>query len=228
MQLTPPRSDVATDFNITYDLAAYGSNSPIQLSYPTYQYPGTSTSSTGTPCNLVELTRSTEIQYQGMVQAGVTPQKEGGLNGYGLFWFPGALDPVNVRRSYAVNGYYTPVASRTNLEVLTGYRVNQVQFDTSKRATGVTVQQRGTPDGQNVKVLKANAEIVLTAGWLHTPQILQRSGVGPTSVLSRANIPVVVDLPGVGSNLQDHPSASSSFRCKSSVYLLWLLEADDI
>lgn len=42
MQLTPPRSDIAQDFNITYDLSAYGTNSPIQLSFPTYQYPGTS------------------------------------------------------------------------------------------------------------------------------------------------------------------------------------------
>lgn len=42
MQLTPPRADIAADFNITYDLSAYGTSSPIQLSYPTYQYPGTS------------------------------------------------------------------------------------------------------------------------------------------------------------------------------------------
>lgn len=199
MQLTPPRSDVAQDFNITYDLSAYGANSPIQLSYPTYQYPGT------------------KIQYQGMVQAGVSPQREGGLNGYGLFWYPGALDPVNVRRSYAVNGYYQPVSSRSNLEVLTGYRVNEVQFDSSKRATGVTIQQRGTPDGQNVKVISAGSEIVLTAGYLHTPQILQRSGVGPAALLQRANIPVVVDLPGVGSNFQDHASASASFRFSTDV-----------
>ncbi|KZV79533.1 FAD/NAD(P)-binding domain-containing protein [Exidia glandulosa HHB12029] len=194
MQLTPPRSDIASDFNITYDLSAYGSNSPIQLSYPTYQYPGT------------------KIQYQGIIQAGVAPQKEGGLNGYGLFWYPGALDPVKVQRSYAVNGYYTPVASRSNLQLLTGYRVNEVQFDSSKRATGVTIQARGTPDGQNVQVVGATTEVVLTAGYLHTPQILQRSGVGAASLLQRANIPVVVDLPGVGSNFQDHASASASWR----------------
>lgn len=149
-----------------------------------------------------------------MVQAGVQPQVEGGLNGYGLFWYPGALDPVNVQRSYAVNGYYTPVSSRTNLELLTGYRVNEVQFNSAKHATGVTIQQRGTTDGQGVKVISANSEIILTAGYLHTPQILQRSGVGPASLLQTANIPVVVDLPGVGSNFQDHASSSASWSCE--------------
>lgn len=149
-----------------------------------------------------------------MIQAGVTPQREGALNGYGLFWYPGALDPVKVQRSYAVNGYYTPVSSRTNLELLTGYRVNEVQFNSAKRATGVTLQARGTPDGQNVKVIGANSEIVLTAGYLHTPQILQRSGVGAAGILNQASIPLVVDLPGVGTNFQDHASASASYRCK--------------
>lgn len=136
---------------------------------------------------------------------------------YQLFWFPGALDPVTVKRSYAVSGYYTPVASRSNLQLLTGYRVNEVQFDSTKRATGVTIQARGTPDGQNVQVVKANTEIILTAGYLHTPQILQRSGVGPASLLQRANIPVVVDLPGVGSNFQDHAVASASWGCTSTL-----------
>lgn len=149
-----------------------------------------------------------------MIQAGVPLQVEGGLNGYGLFWYPGALDPVNVRRSYAVNGYYTPASSRSNLELLTGTRVNEVKFDASKRATGVTIQARGTPDGQNVQTINANQEIVLTAGYLHTPQILQRSGIGPAALLNSANIPVLVDLPGVGSNFQDHASASASFRCE--------------
>src|SRR6188768_3152459 len=112
-----------------------------------------------------------------MIQAGVAPQREGGLDGYGLFWFPGALDPVKVQRTYAVNEYYSPIASRSNLYLLTNYRVNEVVFNSAKRATGVTIQQRGTGDGVGVQTITARQEIVLTAGYLHTPQILQRSGI---------------------------------------------------
>lgn len=98
--------------------------------------------------------------------------------------------------------------------------MNEVLFNSAKRATGVTIQARGTTDGQNVQTIGANAEIVLTAGYLHTPQILQRSGVGPASLLQRANIPVVVDLPGVGSNFQvwstAHPASSPSLTLEFS------------
>lgn len=132
---------------------------------------------------------------------------------YGLFWFPNAFIAKTVKRSYAVNGYYNPVSSRQNLHLLTGTRVNEILFNPSKRATGVTFQSRGTPDGEGVKVVKASKEIVLTAGFMHTPHILQRSGVGPADLLHRANISVLVDLPGVGSNFQDHPAGLPNFQC---------------
>jgi choline dehydrogenase-like flavoprotein len=76
------------------------------------------------------------------------------------------------------------------------------------------MQARGTPDGKNITVIKADKEVVLAAGGLHSPHILQRSGIGPASLLRQANISVIVDLPGVGSNLQDHPVISNSYNCK--------------
>lgn len=196
-QLDLPEPALAKDFNITYDLAAYGDkNSPIHVSYPTYQYPGI------------------KNQIQGMKELGIQPQKEGALNAHGLFWFPGALSAATVTRSYAVSGYYRPVASRANLHLLTGHRVNEVVFDRNKRATGVTIQERGTPNGDPavVRTVRAKREIVLTAGFLHTPHVLQRSGVGPAALLKEAGIPVVVDLPGVGANLQDHPGFAHGWR----------------
>lgn len=200
--LTPPIPELQREFGITYDLTAYGKNSPVHLSFPTYQWP------------------AVKVQYQGMLQAGVKPQKEGALNAYGLFWFPGALDPVTVTRSYAVSGYYRPVTARKNLDLLTGARVNEITFDKSKRATGVTFQAR-TADGlgieDRVQTVKATREVVLTSGFLHTPQILQRSGLGPAELLRRAKIPVLVDLPGVGSNFQDHAVASTNFRFDTDV-----------
>jgi choline dehydrogenase-like flavoprotein len=76
------------------------------------------------------------------------------------------------------------------------------------------MQARGMPNGSNVTVIKADKEIVLAAGGLHSPQILQRSGIGPAPLLHQANISVIVDLPGVGSNLQDHPATNNSYNCK--------------
>ena len=100
------------------------------------------------------------------------------------------------------------------MNLLTGYRVNEVLFTAGKRADSVTIQARGTLNGATITNVKAAQEIILCSGWLHTPQILQRSGVGPSTLLTQAGIPVIVDLPGVGSNLQDHPAVGISYQCK--------------
>lgn len=116
-----------------------------------------------------------------------------------------------------MNGYWEPAAERTNLHLLTGYRVNRVLFDEDKRAESVVIQQRGAEDAEEITV-QAGSEIVVSAGAIHTPQVLQRSGVGPQALLEEAGIELVEDLPGVGSNLQDHAVASVGFRCKSSIF----------
>ena len=63
--------------------------------------------------------------------------------------------------------------------------------------------------------MKAKKEVILAAGTIHTPQILQLSGVGGAALLKQAGVPIKVDLPGVGSNFQDHGyTPGVSFRCK--------------
>jgi choline dehydrogenase-like flavoprotein len=101
--------------------------------------------------------------------------------------------------------------------LLVGWRVNEVLFDENKHATSIAMQERGTPDGAKTTIIKARKEIIMTAGTLHDPQILQRSGVGPAALLKQANISMVVDLPGVGGNLQDHPVTRVSFNCRISL-----------
>ncbi|KAK2772639.1 hypothetical protein FQN53_004486 [Emmonsiellopsis sp. PD_33] len=215
----PPSEELAKEFNITWNMDAFG-DGPIQESYADYQWPGQSKLSETIFPRLFwsqALIFSSEIQWDAMVEAGAVPQEEGSLNAYGVFWIPAAIDPVTVTRSYAVSGYYDPVKDRENLQIATGTRVNEVLLDEDKRAIGVTVQARGTPDGEDVKTVSATTEIILCSGWLHTPQILQRSGIGPAALLESAGIEVLVDLPGVGSNLQDHPSASANFRYTTDV-----------
>ncbi|PPQ85363.1 hypothetical protein CVT24_005434, partial [Panaeolus cyanescens] len=196
---TPPRADLARDYNITWDIArAYG-NGPIQVTFPDWQWPGV------------------KIQWKAWNEVGLTSQVEGAAgDAHGAYWVPSNVDQ-QYRRSYARNGYFDPIRTRSNLKLLTGYRVNEVLFDANKRAESVRMQARGTANGAATITVKAAQEIVLCAGWLHTPQILQRSGVGPESLLRQANIPVVVDLPGVGSNLQDHPAVGISYQYRTDV-----------
>ncbi len=102
------------------------------------------------------------------------------------------------RRWSAARGFLKPVLHQQNLRVETGVLVERVLFD-GRRATGVAYRQNG-----GVHAAKARAEVVLAAGSIGSPQILMLSGVGPAAHLAGHGIPVVLDKPGVGGNLQDH------------------------
>lgn len=71
--------------------------------------------------------------------------------------------------------------------------------------------------GGNSTTVLASREVILAAGGLHTPQILQLSGVGPESLLTSFGIDVVSNLPGVGQNFQDQPTITMSYNCKHSL-----------
>ncbi|KAF2458714.1 hypothetical protein BDY21DRAFT_385186 [Lineolata rhizophorae] len=197
-QLNPPSQEVADRYGITWDLeAAYGTEpSPIQARYADFQYPGAL------------------IQWDGFVEAGAEPQIEGAAgNAYGVFWAPGNYDE-NVTRSSATSGYWQPASNRPNLDFLVGHRVNTVQFTDDLHAESVEIQER---DGTAQMTVRANTEIVLSAGWVNDPQILQRSGIGPAATLEAAGIQVLKDLPGVGMNLQDHSSSRYSSTYQTDV-----------
>lgn len=129
-----------------------------------------------------------------------------------------SIDPNTRTRSYAATGYYTPeVAKRPNLVVLTETLVSRVIFDTTSGdeavATGVEIV---TKDGQK-KQVSATAEVIMAAGALQTPQILELSGVGGREVLEKHGIPVIVENPSVGENMHDHPIVCQSFEVNDGV-----------
>lgn len=101
-------------------------------------------------------------------------------------------------RHSAYTAFVTPVLGRSNLTVLTDTRVARVLFD-GRIATGVEVMS-----GAQRRMIAATREVILSGGALNTPQVLMLSGVGPAAEVSRHGIPVVLDSPGVGQNLQDH------------------------
>lgn len=104
------------------------------------------------------------------------------------------LTQRNVRRSSASIAYLNPARKRPNLTVRTGVEVRRILVE-NHRATGVE-----TPDG----VIRAAGEVILASGSIGSPRLLQLSGIGPADHLRALGIPVVLDQPEVGANLQDH------------------------
>ena len=102
------------------------------------------------------------------------------------------------RRWSAARGFLKPARRRSNLRLETGALIERVTV-TDGRASGLIFRQ----NGQRFTVA-ARAQIILSAGAVGSPQILQRSGIGPAPVLAQAGIAPILDLRGVGANLQDH------------------------
>jgi choline dehydrogenase len=103
-----------------------------------------------------------------------------------------------------------PNLDRPNLEVRTGAHTTRVLFE-GRRAVGVEHQRGG-----RTEVVRARREVIVSAGAFGTPQILMASGVGPGAHLQSLGIPTVLDVPGMGQNLQDHISALLIYRSPAS------------
>ncbi|MDH5264102.1 MAG: choline dehydrogenase [Betaproteobacteria bacterium] len=114
-------------------------------------------------------------------------------------------------RSSTAVAYLKPARGRPNLRVETGAHATRVLFE-GTRATGVEYVQHG-----RTKVARAAREVILAAGALQSPQLLQLSGVGPAPLLREHGIAVVADRPGVGANLQDHLQLRLVFKCTKAI-----------
>ena len=114
------------------------------------------------------------------------------------------------RRWSAARAYLHPVRQRANLEVACRTFVTRILFE-GRRAVGVEYLQRG-------RLIRVHAgEVICSAGAIKSPQLLQLSGVGPASVLRKAGVDVVHDLPGVGENLQDHLEVYVQHACSQPI-----------
>jgi choline dehydrogenase len=115
------------------------------------------------------------------------------------------------RRCSTAVAYLRPAQGRTNLRIETNAHATRVDLD-GARAAGITYRQGGT-----LKSATARREVILAAGALQSPQLLQLSGIGPPELLRSFDIPVQHALPGVGENLQDHLQARAIFRCTQPI-----------
>ena len=152
-----------------------------------------------------------------MTEAGFEPTDDfnsGDNTGVGYF-------EVNQRSGWRWNtakAFLRPIKGRPNLTVWTESQVERLLIETdaegARRCAGVIVRRRG-----DAVTLRAKAEVILSAGAIGSPQILQLSGIGPAGHLKSLGIDVLLDVPGVGSNLQDHLQIRAIYKVQGALTL---------
>ena len=176
-----------------YDPKTVGEAGPINISFAT------------------EYSASHQLWHDTLHSLGVETNRAhvGGSN-VGVFTNLGAVDPNTVTRSYST-AYYLPNASRPNLSLLTDALVTNIILteDVDGRLTATGVRFRHGGDEFSVSAAR---EVILCAGSVQSPQILELSGIGNSDILSRAGIDVKINNPNVGENLQDHIMAAMIFE----------------
>ncbi len=144
-------------------------------------------------------------------QAGIPPTDDFNTgDNFGCGYFE-----VNQKRGVrwnAAKAFLRPALKRPNLTVRTGIEVRSLCLDDERRCTGVIVTG---PDGRD-QVVTARAEVLLAAGAIGSPVLLERSGIGDGSRLQALGIGSRVHLPGVGENLQDHLQLRMAFRIEGA------------
>lgn len=182
----PPSSSVQEEHDLRYDISAFGTSGPIQIAYPN------------------EYSPSHQLWIKGLNSLGVetNPAHFSGSN-VGAWTNLSSLDPRTGARSFATE--YCSLAG-SNLYILTEALVKDIivgKVDGRYAANGV----RFTHNGEEHSIA-ASREVILSAGTIKSPQLLELSGIGNPEVLSRAGIDVKVDSPMVGENLQEHKGMS--------------------
>jgi choline dehydrogenase-like flavoprotein len=192
---TPPDPAFAQEWDIKWEKDAHGNQGPVQLSYPPYQFP------------------VVKSFFHAFHELGVTtPVDPSNGSAEGVFWVPSTLDPVKRTRSYARTAHYDRVsAARPNYHILSMAAVTIILFDESKNAVGVEYVARASNE---TFTITADKEVILAAGAVHTPQLLQLSGIGDKHDLDKHGIKCIADVPGVGHNFQDHPTLFFINECK--------------
>jgi choline dehydrogenase-like flavoprotein len=192
-----PATPGMKDWGITYDPAAYSSDGPIVGAYPDYQYATQKTS------------------WKAWVEKGNVPVQKEHADGhaYDIFWIPTSMDPARAyNRSFSGLSHYINAQPRKNSHLLTLHRVIKVNFvnkEEKKHAVSVEIKDRYS---SAIFTVKAKREIILSSSATRTPLLLQYSDIGPKKVLDAAQIETLIDLPGVGWNLQDQSFALSLYN----------------
>ncbi|KAI4101008.1 MAG: hypothetical protein L6R37_005137 [Teloschistes peruensis] len=137
-----------------------------------------------------------------------------------------SVEPNRRGRSYSTNAYYQPNAHKSNLKLLSGATVQEVLLDPSEDgwvAKGVRFTYQGKEHSVYTK-----GEVIICAGSVQSPQLLELSGIGNPEVLEAAGIDVKIDNPAVGENLQDHMMTCTVWEIDPSIPTIESLRSDPV
>lgn len=136
-----------------------------------------------------------------------------GQDQYGAGWYDMTIH--NGRRWNTSSAYLRPAMQRKNLTVITNQMAEKILFDSNNKAIGLSVINHD----KSLSQIVVNKELILSSGAINSPQLLMLSGVGDKDHLSKLGIKTINNLPGVGSNLQDHLEFYLQYQCKKPVSL---------
>lgn len=192
----PPSRETQTQHQAYYDPDGFGTSGPIEVSYA------------------AEYSASHRHWHETLDGLGIATNKTHmtGSN-VGGWTNIGSVDPETCTRSSSVTAYYQPYRDRPNLTVLTEALVEHVELEKSPDGSWVAkgVRFTDTTTGASYSA-SASKEVIVCAGSIQSPQILELSGIGHPEVLARAGVATKVASPQVGENLQDHIMAASIYE----------------
>ncbi|KAI1386138.1 putative GMC oxidoreductase [Hypoxylon trugodes] len=181
----------------------HGDQGPVEVGYPNYYY------------------NQSDNFLDGVQQLGIPVNEDPNSgNATGATVVPSSMTQKNQSRSDARTAYLDPALGRDNLHLVTNHTVTHILHNSSGNAiasrdtpivnvTGVEFASNVTGTMMNVTCDK---EVILAAGAILSPVLLQISGIGPAQHLKDLGVNVAVDLPGVGSNFQDHPTLQPVYK----------------
>ncbi|TGO68416.1 hypothetical protein BOTNAR_0025g00480 [Botryotinia narcissicola] len=211
---TPPAPEIAKEWDIQTDPSAHGYKGHVMKSVLRIDV-------------LADQYFFASMKYLGIRK--MFDSLNGDANG--ALWNPQSLDPDTKTRSNSRTAYWNSASNRTNLHLLTGQQVTKLITKLNNDGVaiiGVEVNVCRPQSSSNVLTTRivcswlhfsrstvlAAKEVILEAGAIHSPQLLQLSGIGSSPLLEQFGIETVVHLPGVGANFQDHPLLRASTTCR--------------
>ncbi|KAI9899684.1 hypothetical protein N3K66_006145 [Trichothecium roseum] len=172
-----------------------GTGGPVQVGYPEFFYSQSE--------YFLDGAKALGIPRVGDLNTGNTT---------GAAIIPSSMTLKKQSRASARSSCLDPVVVRENLHVAVEQRVTRILLDGTPqpKATGVEFSRDA---GSPKRTVKASREVILAAGAIFSPVLLQVSGIGPRAVLDSIGVKTRVNLPGVGNNLQDHPMVAPAYKC---------------
>jgi len=209
-QFSAPSAAQQDKLNLRPVSSDYGSSGPIKVSFPKWVSEQVQ--------NWIPALETLGLPYNQQPLAG---------DNVGASIQPSDINPVNSTRSYSAVAYYLPNSARPNLKVYLNSTVTKIDFHKYRDLFGnYRAKSVSFVTGGEAKSLPVRREVIVSAGVVNSPQILELSGIGNKDILTAAGIRTLIDLPAVGENLQDHTYTCAAFELEDGHITLDSLRND--